>query len=225
MGSRRHGPQCSDSGGLPPRLPRRRQWNRTPRMGHPRIVVGVDGSPASVDALRWAARQSDLTGAAVEAVISLGLPQHNGDRIRGQLDIDWADNARATLADAVHVALGSSANPVTMTVTRGHPAEVLVAAARGADLLVVRSAATWRFLAGCSARSANTSPPVHRARSSWSGTSPDPIALGQRTHLSASGSPGGDGIPMNLSPHEQQILDEIEQAAVRAKEPRVLRQT
>ena len=33
----------------------------------PRIVVGVDGSPASVDAVRWAARQADLTGAAVEA--------------------------------------------------------------------------------------------------------------------------------------------------------------
>ena len=40
----------------------------------PRIVVGVDGSPASVDALRWAARQAELTGAAVEAVISWDYP-------------------------------------------------------------------------------------------------------------------------------------------------------
>jgi len=29
---------------------------------HQRIVVRVDGSPASVDAPRWAARQADLTG-------------------------------------------------------------------------------------------------------------------------------------------------------------------
>jgi hypothetical protein len=35
-----------------------------------RIVVGVDGSGASRDALRWAARQAQLTGASLEAVIS-----------------------------------------------------------------------------------------------------------------------------------------------------------
>ena len=75
----------------------------------PRIVVGVDGSPASVDALRWAARQADLTGAAVEAVISWDYPSTSGMEF-GSLDIDWAGNARAALADALHVALGNDAS-------------------------------------------------------------------------------------------------------------------
>jgi len=33
-----------------------------------RIVVGVDGSAASADALCWGARQARLTGATLEAV-------------------------------------------------------------------------------------------------------------------------------------------------------------
>ena len=36
----------------------------------PRIVVGVDGSPSSVSALRWAIRPAALTGATVDAVMA-----------------------------------------------------------------------------------------------------------------------------------------------------------
>ncbi len=36
--------------------------------GNPRIVVGVDGSPGSRTALRWAMTQARLLGARVEAV-------------------------------------------------------------------------------------------------------------------------------------------------------------
>ena len=36
----------------------------------PRIVTGVDGSPSSLSALRWAIRQAGLTGATVDAVIT-----------------------------------------------------------------------------------------------------------------------------------------------------------
>ena len=38
--------------------------------GDRRIVVGVDGSPSSREALRWAARQAALTGSVVDAVIA-----------------------------------------------------------------------------------------------------------------------------------------------------------
>lgn len=147
----------------------------------PRIVVGVDDSPASVDALRWAAGQADLIGAAVEAVISWEYPSTSGMEF-GSLDIDWAENARAALADALDVALGEDAGRVTGTVTRGHPAEVLVAAAQGADLLVVGSrghvALPGRLLGSVSEHvAARASCPVVVVRHV-----PDPIALGQRTH-------------------------------------------
>nr|BEK63460.1 hypothetical protein KPHV_06870 [Kitasatospora purpeofusca] len=38
------------------------------------IVVGVDGSPSSQKALRWAVEQARLTGATVETVLCWTLP-------------------------------------------------------------------------------------------------------------------------------------------------------
>ncbi len=43
-----------------------------------RIVAGVDGSPSSISALRWAIRQAGLTGAAVDAVIAWHYPASAG---------------------------------------------------------------------------------------------------------------------------------------------------
>lgn len=152
------------------------------KMAAPRIVVGVDGSAASVEALRWATRQADLTGASVQAVISWDYPSTSGMEF-GSMDIDWADNARAALDDALQVALGDDARRVTGTVARGHPVEVLVGAAQGADLLVVGSrghvALPGRLLGSVSEHVAGRAPcPVVVVRHI-----PDPIALGQRTHL------------------------------------------
>ena len=46
--------------------------------GQSRIVVGVDGSEGSKDALRWAARQSELTGATLEVVTGWDYPAFYG---------------------------------------------------------------------------------------------------------------------------------------------------
>ncbi len=40
----------------------------------PRIVAGVDGSPPSINALRWATHQAELTGGTVDAVIAWEFP-------------------------------------------------------------------------------------------------------------------------------------------------------
>ena len=53
-----------------------------------RIVVGVDGSPAAVSALRWAARQAELTGSSLDAVISLEYPMQYGSELLYE-GIDW----------------------------------------------------------------------------------------------------------------------------------------
>ena len=47
-------------------------------MADKRIVVGVDGSPSSMKALRWAIRQAKLTGAEVEAVTAWSYPSGYG---------------------------------------------------------------------------------------------------------------------------------------------------
>ena len=41
---------------------------------HGKIVVGVDGSPSSSRALCWAARQAQLTGSPLHAVIAWHWP-------------------------------------------------------------------------------------------------------------------------------------------------------
>lgn len=101
-----------------------------------RIVVGVDGSPASIDALRWAARHAALTGGTVESVISWHLPLYGAEY--GGAEVDWAGTARETLNLAVRQALNASCC-ITTRVVRGRPVDVLLRAAAGADLLVVGS--------------------------------------------------------------------------------------
>ncbi|GAA3719102.1 universal stress protein [Microlunatus aurantiacus] len=101
-----------------------------------RIVVGVDGSPASVSALRWAARQAALTDSSLEATISWEYPMQYGNELLYE-GIDWVDLARSTLATAL-----AEADPgmeINSVVTEGHPAQVLIAASADADLLVVGS--------------------------------------------------------------------------------------
>ena len=104
-----------------------------------RIVVGIDGSPSSAQALRWAVGLARFTGDEVHAVIGWAPPTSYG---WGPVveDIDWQENARSVLAQSVKGALGGAdADHVRQDVVRGHPAQVLVDAAADADLLVVGS--------------------------------------------------------------------------------------
>ena len=103
-----------------------------------RIVVGVDGSPASLCALEWAVGQASLTGAVVEAVTSWQYPAGYGGY---PLDTgtDWPANAHAIQDTAVKEALGDDATALVRLVAEGHPVRVLLDAAAGAELLVVGS--------------------------------------------------------------------------------------
>ena len=103
------------------------------------IVVGVDGSPGSLTALRWAAAEASARGTALHTVIAWEFPQEStfGDMCTaGDFHpVMAAEEVLATaLADADIVPNGES---VTATPREGHPAEVLLATAEGADLLVV----------------------------------------------------------------------------------------
>ena len=106
---------------------------------HPIVVVGVDGSPASVQALRVAAHYAALDHGVVRAVTSWRVPPMYG-WIPSVSDFDWAGSARDTLEHAIKEALdGEQAQLVEREVTEGHAASVLLRAARDADLLVVGS--------------------------------------------------------------------------------------
>lgn len=114
--------------------------------GHvPRIVVGVDGSPSSMTALRWAVRQAELTGGTVDAVIAWQFPANFGAYGWAPVSMeeggaDFGEVAAKTLADAISKALDPHSDiHVQSRVLQGNPAQVLLDAARGADLLVVGS--------------------------------------------------------------------------------------
>jgi nucleotide-binding universal stress UspA family protein len=107
-----------------------------------RIVVGVDGSPSSKEALRWAARQASMTGARVQAVIAWNLPVITGGYawppVGGLAATDFGELARQVLTDAVSGALGPGTQ-AELIVRQGSAPGVLIEAAAGADLLVVGS--------------------------------------------------------------------------------------
>jgi nucleotide-binding universal stress UspA family protein len=109
-----------------------------------RIVVGVDGSPGSKSALRWAITQAQLTGATIEAITSWQDPVMWGDTY-GVAAIyapdDLAAIAGKALGETVAEVAGQLGQPVDVLprVVEGHPAEVLIKAATGARLLVVGS--------------------------------------------------------------------------------------
>jgi nucleotide-binding universal stress UspA family protein len=102
-----------------------------------RIVVGIDGSQASTQALRWAVEQAKLTGASIDAVIAwhpvivFGFSPPIGD-----FDVEGA--ARTVLANAIQaVTDGNPPVEIRQHVTEGQAAQVLVNAASDASLLVV----------------------------------------------------------------------------------------
>lgn len=108
-----------------------------------RIVVGVDGSPSSRTALSWAVRQAELTGATVEAVIAWHYPVMFGATPfapMGWDDADFGGYAATVLGDAISQTIDPDSRvKVSSTVREGDPAQVLLDAAIGADLLVVGS--------------------------------------------------------------------------------------
>jgi nucleotide-binding universal stress UspA family protein len=107
-------------------------------------VAGVDGSPSSLAALRWAVRQAALTGASVQAVIAWQYPapvSGYGWAPVAVLEVaDYEEIAEKVVTEAISTAVDPGSDVrVTTVVREGNPTQVLIAAAVGADLLVVGS--------------------------------------------------------------------------------------
>jgi nucleotide-binding universal stress UspA family protein len=112
-----------------------------------RIVVGIDGSAASTDALRWAARQAELTGSPLEVIMTWEWPASLGWSVPIPDDYDPETDVRQVLDAAIEAGLaehpGVKADP---RVVNGHPAPILVDASKGADLLVIGSRGHGEFV-------------------------------------------------------------------------------
>lgn len=105
-----------------------------------RIVVGVDGSPSSIEALRWAVDQARSRGGVVEALIAWQYPTATGWSVPLPPDAYLADTARKVLDEAITEAVGADRSvEIRPQAVEGGTASCLLDAARGADLLVVGS--------------------------------------------------------------------------------------
>ena len=123
------------------------------------ILVGVDGSPESDAAVRWAAREAELrdlpiTLAHVVVPVVVSWPVRSF-----QADFDkWQeDNARQVIEQAQKrlTSLGQSEpSSVSTAVLHDYAVPALVTASKKAHLVAVGSRAWVRLAALCSARSA-----------------------------------------------------------------------
>ncbi|MFD5463665.1 universal stress protein [Kitasatospora sp. NPDC127059] len=125
----------------------------------PRVVVGVDGSSSSYAALRWAIRHATRIGGVVDAVGAWEPPSHYGWSAP-VVDTSFdKDLAQQRFADELRDVLGPDRPvPVQERLVMGDPSDVLLDAARGAELLVVgshgRSGFTRALLGSVSTRCA-----------------------------------------------------------------------
>jgi nucleotide-binding universal stress UspA family protein len=116
-----------------------------PRPGG-RIVVGVDGSSSSLDALGWAAAQAELTGSTLEVVSTWDWPASLGWAVPVPDDFDASADAVRGLETALAVVQAEHPGlSIEIRVVEGHPAPVLVEASRDAGLLVVGSRGRGAF--------------------------------------------------------------------------------
>ena len=115
----------------------------TDASGPQKIVVGIDGSAPSVDGFRWAIRQAQSTGSAVEAVMAWQYP---GALIPGGTE-DFAAESRRALDGAIEGAFsGPPPVQVTRVVEDGEPALTLVERSSDAALLVIGSRGHGAFI-------------------------------------------------------------------------------
>jgi nucleotide-binding universal stress UspA family protein len=107
----------------------------------PKIVVGIDGSPPSVTALRWALRQAELTGSDIDAVSAWQFPATAGAygwaSYSGFDNIDFEALTAKALSAVIEQVSPPASIAVRQLVVEGNPAQVLLDASVGADLLVV----------------------------------------------------------------------------------------
>jgi nucleotide-binding universal stress UspA family protein len=104
-----------------------------------RIVVGVDGSEPSKAALRWALRETKVTGGTIDAIIAWQYPTGTG---LGSLPTDWdpaADAATVLNQTVDEVFADGRPEGLRLLVEEGNASKRLLDASADAELLIVGS--------------------------------------------------------------------------------------
>jgi nucleotide-binding universal stress UspA family protein len=103
-----------------------------------RIVVGVDGSESSKDALRWAERQARLTDSELQVVSAWDFVLPQSMALSTFDTADPIENQRRGLRAIVEEVVGEGPTVrLRLEVVESRPVHALLELAAGADLLVV----------------------------------------------------------------------------------------
>jgi nucleotide-binding universal stress UspA family protein len=105
-----------------------------------RIVVGVDGSTGSEEALRWAAAEAGFRGIKVRAVLAWGYPVVVGMEQSAVLldQTELEQKAAKQLRQAVEKAVSAeTADSIEMIVSMGSAANNLIEQSKTATMVVV----------------------------------------------------------------------------------------
>ncbi len=111
-------------------------------MTEKRVVVGVDDTAGSRFALRWALKEARYRDATVHAVAGWHWDGYDESLWMASGPQVARERTQETLDEVVEKVLAEWVNeppPVRREVAQGRPDEVLVAAAEGAEMLVVGS--------------------------------------------------------------------------------------
>lgn len=113
------------------------------------VVIGVDGSPESVAALKWAGAYGAATGARLRAVMAWHYPAPVGIAPVGVAPAAISEEVRQQMTEALAKAVAEAAADVEIEqeIGYGHPAQVLIDQSADADLLVVGSRGHGAFTA------------------------------------------------------------------------------
>jgi nucleotide-binding universal stress UspA family protein len=109
-----------------------------------RIVVGIDGSDPARAALDWAAKEAELRGAKLEVVGAWAFPMYvdpmgGAFPMPGMYEKTEANEREMVEAEVAKVLGAEPKLPVEIVIRCGSTATELLAAAEGADMLVIGS--------------------------------------------------------------------------------------
>jgi nucleotide-binding universal stress UspA family protein len=102
-----------------------------------RLVVGIDGSACSREALKWAEGYAKATSTSITLVTAWHWPMSYGVPVAYEGFDPEEDSRKVLEAAAADLSLPSSR--VSKLVEQGQPGDVLIHAAKPGDLLVVGS--------------------------------------------------------------------------------------
>jgi nucleotide-binding universal stress UspA family protein len=116
------------------------------RMTHHGIVVGVDGSPSSRMAVRWAAREAGMRNVPISLICAIDTPPWGSLALGGQAAPlptetgDWRERAgKKIIADAIKVVEDSTGDPPAINTEMwfAPPVPTLVDLSKEAQMMVV----------------------------------------------------------------------------------------